>query len=134
MRPARTIPRAVAIASVTVAVCATVALAFAPCRAPILDAVAWIARPVAPAMSRDPAARATPESPLENTPAPGTFCQRRTRIDAAQSPQRAGTSTTPSADSSALLLLDGTSSRVIDTSTAANCTPAIVPGAQSRQR
>ena len=133
MRPARTIPRAVAIASVTVAVCATVALAFAPCRAPMLHAVAWISR-AAPAMTRDPVAPAASDSPLENAPAPGTFCPRRSRIDAAQSTQRAGASTTPSADSSALLLLDGSSSRVIDTSTAANCAPAAVPGAQSHQR
>lgn len=131
MRPARTIPRAVAIASVTVAVCATVALAFAPSRTPILHAVGWIARTRAPAMTRDPGARVAPDGALENTPAPGTFCPRRARIDGPQAIQRSGASATLNADSTALLLLDGTSSRVIDTSTAANCAPATVPSAQS---
>ena len=127
MRPAL-IRRAVAIASTTVAGSAAVALAFAPSRSPLREAVDWIARPAAPAMTHDPRASAIFDSSLENAPVAGTFCPIMARNTPAQSTSAVNQpAIEANSDSGAALLLGG-SSRAPNADSASNCT---LPAASS---
>ena len=132
MKSRLAIPRALVVASTTVALSAAVALAFAP--QSMRHAAERVLLPTMHGSTRD--ARAPDRSDLEteNAPAAGTYCPIGAR-DSATAPKQ-GTSSASEPDSSALLLLERASqsgaSPAPDATPPANCSPAPQSSGQPR--